>query len=167
MAETELTPAQKTLMDQLDSVRFLAGVDEGRWRVLALRWPHLYVHVLFSGAGGITQSFGHDFRLECSGYPDPGPLVERWRYVDGDANGELPPAPSPGAPGYVEAMKEWGSGAERGIYRAWNRGASQHNDWSRKRPDEAWNRTRHITFIMEHLYALVAEQALWLAARAA
>lgn len=165
MAETEPTPAMKTLLTHLDSVRFLAGVDEGRWRVLELSWPYLYVRVQFVTSPNMF-AFAHDFQLECSGYPDPGPFVERWTHDDNSQRGERPPAPSSGAPGFVEALKEWGGGTEGGIYRAWNRGAAQHNDWSRKRPEEAWNRTRDITFIMEHLYALVAEQTLWLAARA-
>ena len=166
MGEAEETPEMQKLMAQLDSIRFLAGIEEGRWQVLSLHWPYLYVRVRFSSQAE-QPSFGHDFRLECSGYPDPGPFVERWRYAEDAQHGQRPAAPSPGAPGFVEAMKEWGSGAESGIYRAWNRGAALHNEWSRKRPDEAWNRTRNITFIMEQLYALVAEQAIWLASRAA
>ena len=38
MAEAEMTPARKTFLDQLNSVRFLAGVDEGRWQVRPA-WP--------------------------------------------------------------------------------------------------------------------------------
>ena len=35
--------------------------------------------------------------------------------------------PNAGAPGFVEALKDWGSGickGDGGIYRAWNRGAA-------------------------------------------
>jgi len=163
MAEAETTPAQATLSAQMDSVAFMSAVDEGRWQVLVLSWPHLYVRVRAKAGGGVA--FEHDFRLECTGYPDPGPYVERWAYADDPTHGARPAAPSAGAPGFVEAMKEWGGGGEGGIYRAWNRGAAQHNDWTKKRPDEAWHRGRQITFIMEQLYALVSEQAHWLAAR--
>lgn len=168
MVEGELTSAERTLLAHLDTVRFLAGVDEGRWEILELRWPCLYVRVRVI-AGHNETSLSQDFRLECSGYPEPGPYVERWSYASTERRGERPPAPTgPGAPGYIDALKEWGSGGEEGgIYRAWNRGAARHNDWSRKRPDEAWHRGRQISFIMEQLYALVSEQVLWLAARAA
>ncbi|TIL96287.1 MAG: hypothetical protein E5Y73_01895 [Mesorhizobium sp.] len=166
MAEVEITPAQKTLVNQLNSVRFLAGVDEGRWEILAVAWPYLFVRIRV--ATGQAEVFTHDFRLECTGFPDPGPYVERWTYADDPQNGTRPAAPSAGAPGFVEALKAWGDGnSDGGIYRAWNRGAAQHNDWWRKRPDEAWHQNRAIIFIMEQLYALVSEQALWLAARAA
>ncbi|MES0069366.1 hypothetical protein NKJ73_26700 [Mesorhizobium sp. M0074] len=163
--EKEATPSLQTLLKQLETVRFLAGVDQGRWTVLNVNWPWLLVRVQFVTSPD-NFAFSHDFRLECSGFPDPGPYVERWAYADDAQGGVRPAPPTSGAPGFVEAMKEWGSAPIGGIYRAWNRGAAQHNDWAMKRPDEAWNRTREISFIMEQLYALVAEQALWLAARA-
>ncbi len=161
MAEEITPPAFKTLETQLNSVRFLAGVEAGRWELLQLEWPHAYMRVtgreLDSG-----RTFAHDFRMECTGFPDPGPLVERWLYADDATHGSRPPAPTgPGAPGFIDAMKEWGAG----IYRAWNRGAASHNNWAGLRPDEAWHSKREITFIMEHLYALVTEQAVWLATR--
>lgn len=166
MVECELTPAQKTLVHQLDSVRFLAGFDEGRWEVLSLDWPHLFVRIQVVTGPDVTCT--QDFRLECSGFPNPGPYIERWAYADIPPHGSRPPAPATGAPSFIEALKEWGgSNGQGGIYRAWNRGAAQHNDWCQKRPDEAWHRNREITFIMEQLYALVSEQALWLAAKAA
>jgi hypothetical protein len=100
--------------------------------------------------------------LECEGFPDPGPNIERWSYTDNESQGSRPAAPTaPGAPGFIEAMKEW----DGGIYRAWSRKAAAHNDWANKRPDEAWHPRRHIVFILEQLYALVTEQAVWLAAQ--
>lgn len=165
MAEAEATPAQATLSVQMDKVAFVSAVDEGRWQVLALSWPYLYVRVrAMAGSGGSTCQ--HDFRLECAGFPDPGPYVERWAFAEDPTHGVRPAAPTTGSPGFVDAMKEWGGGGnEGGIYRAWNRGAANHNDWAKKRPDEAWHRGRQITFIMEQLYALVSEQAHWMATR--
>jgi uncharacterized protein (DUF2235 family) len=64
------------------------------------------------------------------------------------------------------ALAMWRDGVQNqygGIYRAWQRYGALHNGWAAKRPDEAWRRDRHITFIMEHLYALVSEHASWLA----
>jgi hypothetical protein len=160
MAEEVISPAKQTLEAQLNTVRFLSGVEEGRWEVLLLAWPHLYVRV--TGRDPETgHTFSHDFHLECDGHPDPGPFVERWAYADDPSHGVRPPPPTTGAPGFIEALKDWGGG----IYRAWNRQAAIHNDWAQKRPDEAWHRQRGIFFNMENLYALVSEQAVWLAAR--
>ena len=50
-----------------------------------------------------------------------------------------------------ELRRTYDPGRPNYIYRAWQRDAAQHNNWAVKRPDEAWRRDRHITFIMEHL----------------
>lgn len=160
MAEEIDSPAKRTLEAHLTTVRFLSGAQEGRWEVLLLAWPYLYVRITGRDPES-GQSFTQDFRLECEGYPDPGPFVERWAFADDASHGICPPKPREGAPGFIEAMK-WGDG----IYRAWSRKAATHNDWAKKRPDEAWHRDREIVFIMEQLYALVSEQAVWLATRA-
>ena len=161
MGEEVVSPAKLTLEAQLNSVRFLAGVEDGRWQIHLLEWPYLFVRVIGCDPHS-GRIFAHDFRLECEGYPDPGPLVERWDYDVDASRGSRPPAPSKGSPGFVDAMKEWGGG----IYRAWSRSAASHNEWAVKRPDEAWHRQRGVIFIMEHLYALVSEQAAWLADQA-
>lgn len=166
MAEEIAPPAKKTLETQLNSARFLAGVDAGRWELLRLDWPYGYVRVTGRDPDS-GRRFAHDFRLECTGFPDPGPFVERWVYADNATHGSRPPPPSaPGAPGFIDGMKEWdGGGGSGGIYRAWSRGAADHNNWAGLRPDEAWHSRREIVFIMENLYALVTEQAVWLATR--
>jgi hypothetical protein len=159
MADDEIiSPAKKTLEAELNTIRFLSGTAEGRWETLLWAWPHLYVRVTGRDFES-NRVFCHDFHLECGGYPDPGPYIERWAFVDDNSHGNRPAAPALGAPGFVDAMK-W----DEGIYRAWNRPAAIHNNWAQKRPDEAWRRDRNIVFIMENLYALVSEQAVWLAA---
>lgn len=159
MGDGETRPDRLTLDEHLQSTRFLAGVEEGRWEVLDYQFPQLVVRVTGTDLTGQT-TFAHDFRLVCDDFPEQGPFVERWNFKDG----ALPPPPKEGSPGWVDAMKQWGPG---GIYRAWQRTARDHNSWADKRPDDAWHRDRHLTFIMERLYALVCEQAAWLATRAA
>ena len=156
MAEA-ISPAQRTLEAHLDAVRFQCGAEEGRWEILKYTFPHLYVRVTGKDPDS-GQTFVHDFHLECTNYPATGPFVERWTYQPDDPWGTRPQPPPVGSPSFVDAMK-W----DEGIYRAWQRGAAGHNEWAKKRPDEAWYDDREITFIMEHLYALVTEQAGWLA----
>ncbi len=160
------SPTKRTVDAQLQSVRFLAGVEQGRWSVLGFSWPHLYVRVTGRDADG-DHPFSQDFHLECEGFPDPGPFVERWAFADTPSFGSRPPKPETGSPGFVDALKDWEptNGVHGGIYRAWQRHAATHGDWASKRPDEAWRRDRTLTFIMEQLYALVSEQAAWLASR--
>jgi hypothetical protein len=163
MADEIAPPARRTLEAHLDSVRFLAGVESGRWELLRLVWPYAFVRVTGRDPE-VGSGFTHDFRLECTGFPDPGPLVERWSYSEDATFGSRPPAPpGPGSPGFLDAMKDWGPGS--GIYRAWSRDSATHNNWAQSRPCEAWNPKRDLVFIMENLYALVTEQAVWLATR--
>jgi hypothetical protein len=107
------------------------------------------------------------FQLLCDNFPATGPFVQHWDHAR-----QCRPAPlTESSPGVVDALKTWSRDDGKGyggIYRAWQRYAALHNNWASKRPDEAWRRDRHLTFIMEHLYALVSEHASWLArARAA
>jgi hypothetical protein len=165
MADGLPSPDQTTLEAHLHSVRFLTGVQDGRWSVLQYAWPNLFVHVV--GRDPETaRTFSSDFHLECKGYPDPGPFIERWTYSAQPPFGTRPPPPGVGSPGYVEALKDWSDQNQHGgIYRVWQRFAAAHNGWAEKRPDEAWNRQREIAYLMEQLYALVSEQAAWLATR--
>lgn len=164
-AEDDLGGDQLTLNHHLQSTGFCSGVEEGRWKVLCYEFPHLEVRVF--GRGMSAKTHAMDFRLTCDGFPVRGPFVEHWDAATGTR--PAPPGAEQAAPSVVDALKEW---SERGniyggIYRPWQRGAALHNNWERLRPDLAWHSKRSLTFIMEHLYGLVSEQALWLDYRAA
>jgi hypothetical protein len=75
MAEGVASLSRAALEAHLETVRFVEGVERGRWKILRYEWPHLYVRVTGATSGA---TFAHDFHLECEGYPDPGPFVERW-----------------------------------------------------------------------------------------
>src|SRR6266571_3354541 len=104
MVEGIAAIARQSLEEQLDSVRFIDGVERGRWTVLRYAWPHLYVRVTATGNGKI---FVQDFHLECEGYPDPGPFVERWAFADEAPYGSRPVPPGSGSPGFIDALKDW------------------------------------------------------------
>ena len=161
MAEETASAAQRSLEAQLNSVRFQAGVEEGRWKILRYAFPVLEVHVT-AGDPYSDQTASFEFQLLCDNFPALGPFVQHWDH----AAQQRPAPPTNSSPGVVDALKTWtrdGNGNEYGgIYRAWQRYAALHNDWAAKRPDECWRRDRHMTFLMEHLYALVSEHATWL-----
>jgi hypothetical protein len=165
MAES-LSAAQQTLDAHLRSVRFQAGVDQGRWQIVRYAFPKLEVNVTgFDPPTGHSATFG--FQLLCDNFPAAGPFVQHW-----DHAGAKRPAPlTASADSVVDALKQWsdqGPGTYGGIYRPWQRLAALHNGWASKRPDLVWRRDRHVTFIMERLYELVSEHAAWLGrARAA
>lgn len=160
--EADMAPDERALVGQLQSTRFLAGVDEGRWRIVSLDFPMIVVRINACDLDGV-HCVSMEFQLVCDDFPAKAPFVQRWDYV----NNSRPPAPD-GPPGVKDALKDWThKGKHGGVYRAWQRYASVHNNWAAKRPDEAWRRDRPLVFIMEQLYALVSEQADWLALRSA
>lgn len=156
-------PDRRTLEGDLSSIGFRAGEEEGRWQLLRYEFPDLFVAIFGRSEDG-SQILRQEFHIECSGYPDPGPFVERWD----EESKSRPPAPKEGTPGFIDAMKDWSpnSPIHGGIYRAWQRYAAEHNNWRAKRPEEAWNANRKLTFVMEKLYELVSDQACWLADQA-
>jgi hypothetical protein len=162
MADETASASQRTLETQLNSVRFRAGVEQGRWKILRYAFPVLEVEVTAQAPyGDLTTSL--EFQLLCDNFPAVGPFVQHW-----DHRLQQRPAPlTNSSPGVVDALKTWNRDGTNnqygGIYRAWQRYAAQHNGWAAKRPEEAWRRDQHITFIMEHLYALVSEHSAWLA----
>jgi hypothetical protein len=164
MADETASASQQSLEAQLNGVRFQTGVEEGRWKILRYEFPALEVQVTARDPySGKNASF--EFQLLCDNFPALGPFVQHWDHAAQCR--PSPPESGKSSPGVVEALKTWtrdGSNSNEygGIYRAWQRYAALHNSWASKRPDEAWRRDRHITFIMEQLYALVSEQAAWL-----
>lgn len=166
MAEACVGGDLATLTAHLRSVSFQAGVEEGRWMVLREAFPILVVRVTGQDFSG-TFTASMEFQLLCDGFPIQPPFVQHWDMARGERPN--PPDHNHGPPGVIDALKTWGtgSGAYGGIYRAWQRHAALHNNWAALRPDEAWHRDRNLSFIMEKLYALVSEQAAWLALRAA
>src|SRR3569832_815084 len=65
----------------LHSGRFMAGAAKGRWRLLELQWPRVYIEV--------PARDGRRFvlRFECSGYPDAAPTATLW---DREGQQQLP-----------------------------------------------------------------------------
>lgn len=159
MANEDPAADQRTLEVHMTSVRFQAGVEEGRWKALRYKFPSLEVEVTGrDSSSGRTASM--EFQLICDNFPALGPFVQAWDCQ----NRRRPPPLTVSSPGVVDALKTWPDDQHYGgIYRAWQRGAAGHNNWTQKRPEDAWHRDRHLTFIMEHLYALVSEHAAWLA----
>ena len=116
MDEDNWPPDRRTYEAHLKAVRFLAGVDEGRWQVLQSTFPHLYVRVVAKDSE-FDASATQDFHLVCDGYPVPGPFVERWDFKQM----ARPPAPTSAnsSPGFCDALKDWSPGSDihGGIYR--------------------------------------------------
>jgi hypothetical protein len=56
----------------LRSGRFMAGAAKGRWRLIDLRWPIIFIEVSACDGRRFT------LRFECSGYPEIAPTATLW-----------------------------------------------------------------------------------------
>jgi len=161
MADDIASAPQRALEAQLNSVRFQAGVEEGRWKILRYAFPMLEVLV--------TARHPYAARVRASSSNCSATIFPPWALSSN--TGTMPPS---NGPLRQPTARRRGRCAEdldarrleQRIRRNLSRVATHaalHGNWAGKRPDEAWRRDRHITFIMEHLYALVSEHASWLA----
>lgn len=61
----------------LSSGRFLAGAAKGRWRLIELKWPLVFIEV------GACDGRNFTLRFECTGYPDVAPTATLWDLMSG------------------------------------------------------------------------------------
>src|ERR1700726_2419250 len=102
MAEETASAAQRSLEAHLKSVRFQAGVEEGRWKIVRYEFPVLEVDVTAADPNsGQSATFG--FQLICDNFPALGPFVQHWDH----ATRGRPSPPTNGSPGVVDALKTW------------------------------------------------------------
>lgn len=71
-------PDEQVLRLHLESGRFLSGVAAGRWRLVALKWPHLVVGI--AARDGIE----YGFRFQCADYPRTAVTAQPWN-LENDA----------------------------------------------------------------------------------
>jgi hypothetical protein len=74
--DNDMEPDERALVQDLESVRFLSGVDRGYWRV-ADRAGTMVTLELTSRAG---RRVG--VRLDCAGYPGAAPTGQLWSVSD-------------------------------------------------------------------------------------
>src|SRR4051812_25393023 len=99
MAEETASAAQRSLEGHLNSVRFPAGIEEGRWKILRYAFPVLEVQVTARDFySGQTASF--EFQFLCDNFPALGPFVQHWDH----AAKQRPSPPTDSSPGVVDAL---------------------------------------------------------------
>jgi hypothetical protein len=143
--------AEKVLRAHLDAGPFLSGVDRGRWRLVALSWPHVIIAVSAAERSGAPPEY--TFRFECSGYPQTAPTAQPWSEFD---NVPLPPERWPGGRSRVPAAfnPSWKSG--QALYLPCDRLAIQgHDPWLTQHPSMIWSPRRDITQYLHVVYDLL------------
>ena len=81
-------PDERAFAADIAKPAFRLAVAEGRWRVVRVEWPYVFVCVT------AKDGTGHNLRLNCEGYPQSPPTGGPW---DLERNGSSRPRSGRGA----------------------------------------------------------------------
>ena len=126
----------------------LAGIANGRWRIVEFAFPQLDFVVSATEPNGAASEYG--FRAELSGFPSTNPMVRIW---DLGANTPLAAPARPTGNGRVaKTFQQWGDDT---VYRPWDRMTGPHNNNAATLPHLAWRPDRRLHFIFEDLHGIL------------
>jgi hypothetical protein len=136
-------PARLRIEEDLAGQDFDAGVDAGRWHMVRLCWPRLFVTVSCGDGGRLGM------RIAVDGYPRLAPAGEPWDLHRGQ------PLPQDLWPQGVPQVfrRDWSVGNGNAPYLACDRtGLATHPGWPAQHPDRVWHPGRNIAFYLRELY---------------
>lgn len=146
-----MTPDERALHEHLKSPRFMAGVEQKRWRIEGeIEWPHALIAV---SAAPRPNAPGEFFlRFDLAGYPAAPPTAAPW---DPDRGGVLAADRRPkGERAGVVFRCDWKNGTA--LYAPFDRVAlTGHGDWTKRHPLHAWNEKRNLAWVLEYLHGLL------------
>ena len=131
MSEDLLPPDERMLRLHLESGRFRSGVLAGRWRLVAIDWPHAVIGIK------ARDDIEYGFRFHCADYPHTAVTAQPWDLVN---NAQL-------------SDDQWPTGRERVSYAfnpGWKGGTclylpcdrksiEGHENWKHDHPALLWD----------------------------
>lgn len=143
--------AETVLRAHLEAGPFQSGVDRGRWRLLAVNWPHAILAV--TAAERPAAPCEYAFRFECTGYPQTPPTAQPWSEAN---NAPLPPARWPGGRSRIPLAFNPGWKSGQCLYLPCDRLAIEgHDPWRTQHPSLIWSPLRDITQYLQVIYELL------------
>lgn len=127
-------PDESALTIDLQSGAFALGFHYGRWRLHALKWPHLIIEV--AAAQRARSPDWVALRFDCTGYPQDPPTAQPW---DTATNAPLAFPKWPSGKSRVPAVfrPDWKSGTC--LYLPCDRESiTGHDNWRQEHPDLIW-----------------------------
>jgi hypothetical protein len=144
------TPDERTLRQHLAGGAFLRGQVRGRWRLVAICWPHAVISVSAAARPGSPSEYG--FRFELTNYPQDPPVAQPWDVVL-----DQPMAPTRWPTGRHRLAAAFNPGWNlNAIYIPCDRLAIQgHDGWRTQHPSMIWRPTGDITQYLSILHELL------------
>lgn len=138
-----MTPDERTFRAHLEEGPFRAGVEAGRWWLVAIDWPIAFIAIRAAHRPGSPHAF--ILRFELTNYPAAAPTAGPWDVATGALLGadRRPKGDLVG-----KAFRtDWEDG--RALYIPCDRVAlSGHGDWPRQYPQWVWDVRKDITFYL-------------------
>lgn len=147
---TPPSPAQALLEQDLAAPDFRIGEIEGRWRRVAMTWPHVIVAVSAPPRPNAPAEFG--FRFECSGYRQTPVTAQPWDLtMDAALEGTKWPTGLSIIPSIFRP--KWKHG--HCLYLPCDRMSIEgHDHWRNEHPSRLWQPARGIICYLEQIYEL-------------
>lgn len=150
MASAEISPAQEALESDLSAPAFRCGQFEGRWRLVSMSWPHVFIAISAPARANAPAEF--IFRFECTGYRQKPPIGCPW---DLEAKTLLPASRWPRGRSIFSSVfrPDWKGGES--LYLPCDRMALEgHDQWPHQHPNRMWQPERGIVCYLEQVYEL-------------
>lgn len=147
---TAVMPDARAFRQHLDGGAFLLGAARGRWRLVALCWPHAVIAVAAAPRPGSPAEYG--FRFELTNYPQHPPTAQLW-----DLEHDQPLAATRWPTGRVRLAAAFNPGWNpQAIYIPCDRTAMLGHDlWQTQHPSMIWSPAGDITQYLQILHALL------------
>ena len=142
-----LLPDERALREHLAGGNFRLGVASGRWRLIAVKRPYVFLMVAAAAQPGAPTEY--PFRFDFTNYPHDALAGCLWDIETGA----------------ILATNKWPGGTERvalgfnpgwrpdAIYLPCDRQARvNHEQWVTDHPEYLWSADKDITFYLEILY---------------
>ncbi len=146
-----MTPDERVFRDHLVGGPFRSGEVRGKWRLIAISWPHTVI-----GVRATARTDGPDeyaLRFDLTNYPVDAPTAEPW---DAEHDVRLPASAWPGGCSRVsQAFRpDWMQG--QCLYIPCDRRSiAGHDIWATQHPNLSWKPTSDITLYLEAVYELL------------
>ena len=130
---------------------FQSGLDHGRWRLIALNWPHVVIAI--QAAERINGPAEYALRFECTNYPQTPPTAQPW---DTERAAPLPPTRWPNGTNRVPLAFNPGWRGGQCLYLPCDRLSIEgHDVWRNQHPSMIWSPTSDITQYLRIVHDLL------------
>ena len=151
MSERPMEVDEQVFRAHIAAGPFQSGFDRGRWRLLALDWPHALIAI--QAAERVGGPAEYVLRFECTNYPQAPPTAQPW---DLERGAPLPPDRWPSGTKRVSLAFNPGWKSGQCLYLPCDRLSIEgHDVWRSQHPSMIWSPASDITQYLRIVHDLL------------